>query len=162
MILFKMKKPLLDSSRSSQNSQIKSYWEPQTRRLFVLSLCGASIFLIICVWLIASWIYGSIYRQEDRAHNLEILVLDLDGGEIGKLCLRVSIHQQSKETTGVLSARLYLLSVRSSHLRWSCVYFRNHWGSYVQASHRYQRRGRIQQGLEVCDAGSTKRFWHEY
>jgi hypothetical protein len=95
-----MKKPLLDSSRSSQNSQIQSRWEPQGRRLFVHSLCGASIFLIVCVWLIAPWIYGSIYRQEDRAHHLEILVVDLDGGDIGKLCLRVSVHQQPRETNG--------------------------------------------------------------
>lgn len=80
----KMKVSLPKSSLKSQNSQIKSRWEPQNRRLFITSLCGASLFLIISFWLNAAWIYGSLYREEYRAKNLEILVIDLDGGDIGQ------------------------------------------------------------------------------
>ncbi|KAH8653400.1 hypothetical protein BX600DRAFT_440478 [Xylariales sp. PMI_506] len=61
-----------------------SVWDPQLRRTFVAALCGASVFLLVSLWLNAAWIYGSLFRQSERAHNLEILLIDLDGGDIGQ------------------------------------------------------------------------------
>jgi len=80
----KMKDAFLSSGQSSPKRHVKSTWESRYRRLFIASLCGASVFLLVSLWLNAAWIYGSLYGQADRAHHFEILVIDLDGGDIGE------------------------------------------------------------------------------
>jgi hypothetical protein len=52
--------------------------------LFIKQICAASVFLLVSIWILAAWIYGSLFRLDNRTKHLKILLVDLDGDEIGK------------------------------------------------------------------------------
>lgn len=39
--------------------------------------------LLLGFWFVAVWIFGSTYKQQQKSRNLEVLVADFDGKEIG-------------------------------------------------------------------------------
>jgi hypothetical protein len=56
--------------------------------MFIKQICAASVFLLVSIWIVAAWIYGSLYQLDDRTKHLKILLVDLDGDVIGKLSSR--------------------------------------------------------------------------
>ncbi len=65
----------------------KSKWVAKDRKIFAWHILRAAIVVLIAIWIIACWIFGAISKQSTRAHNLKILLLDLDGGDMGELLL---------------------------------------------------------------------------
>lgn len=125
----------MERSRSRSNEKIlrdqESFSQPRFRRLFVLSLFGASVFLLISLWLNAAWIYGSLYRQAERAQYLDVVVIDLDGSDIGKYCLSVFGCHEIEGTSDQILSRVSDVT-RASHLRGSGIYLCKFRGCYFQ------------------------------
>lgn len=60
-------------------------WPTKERKIFVLHILRAAVAVLAAIWIIACWIFGSISKQSTRSHNLKILLVDLDGGDMGKI-----------------------------------------------------------------------------
>ncbi|KAN0107973.1 Protein of unknown function (DUF3533) domain containing protein [Hyaloscypha variabilis] len=95
-----------------------SKWQPQTgsplKRLpehymFIKQICAASVFLLVSIWIVAAWIYGSLYQLDDRTKHLKILLVDLDGDVIG---LATFIFPQNTSKYNIESAYDYVFRGR--------------------------------------------------
>lgn len=53
------------------------------KRAAFTTVAKACVVLIITFWIASLWIFGGLWKSADRAHLLNVLVVDFDGGPIG-------------------------------------------------------------------------------
>jgi len=122
-----MKLPSLSKRQPQTGSPLKRLPE---HYMFIKQICAASVFLLVSIWIVAAWIYGSLYQLDDRTKHLKILLVDLDGDVIGKLssrwiycsrfqCPTDTFLRQGRFTRG----RCRLWIKRLGHLHLSAEYF---------------------------------------
>ncbi|KAM0749826.1 hypothetical protein T439DRAFT_357348 [Meredithblackwellia eburnea MCA 4105] len=55
--------------------------------LSLKKLTGNGAMLIVVFWAVACWMYGTLYRSEDHAYKLNVIVADFDQGPVGAALL---------------------------------------------------------------------------
>ncbi|KAH6713230.1 hypothetical protein BKA61DRAFT_520434 [Leptodontidium sp. MPI-SDFR-AT-0119] len=59
------------------------FWNGK-RKPFVIGVVMSSLSVIMMFFVVMSYLYGSLYKSPSRAHRLNILAVDYDGGVIGQ------------------------------------------------------------------------------
>ncbi|KAF8448608.1 hypothetical protein BDZ91DRAFT_751867 [Kalaharituber pfeilii] len=54
------------------------------------AIAGAMVMLLCLFWAASSYINGKIYKESDYAYRLHVLVVDMDGGDIGEILFRTT------------------------------------------------------------------------
>ncbi|GAA6034692.1 hypothetical protein JCM8097_001125 [Rhodosporidiobolus ruineniae] len=52
-------------------------------QLVLSKLVPAGVSFQVVFWICALWLFGTLYKSSEKAHNLHILVADFDGGSVG-------------------------------------------------------------------------------
>lgn len=60
-----------------------SFWDGK-KKPFAIAIISTAILLILLFLANLSYLYGSLFKSGDRAHNINVLAVDFDGGVIGQ------------------------------------------------------------------------------
>lgn len=69
--------------KNNQKPPTNDHWHNVRTKFLIGAATGAAIFLLLFLTDL-SYLYGSLFRNSDRYHNFHYLVVDYDGGPIGK------------------------------------------------------------------------------